>query len=122
MAGGEAWLMPHTRMLPLLCWFLDAGNSETFRTLREAASKKRQGTGQTVPVAEQESEDSDKVFPTGYGRTRWAFMSIPSTSRRSSASEKVCTEVNLPKKHRDTPTSGFACRSHSKQELSLRCG
>ena len=27
-----------------MCWFLDAGNSETFRTLREAASKKRQGT------------------------------------------------------------------------------
>src|ERR1700739_4658835 len=29
---------------PLLCWFLDAGNNETFRTLRGPASKKRQGT------------------------------------------------------------------------------
>src|ERR1700741_1933458 len=29
--------------LLLLCWFLDAGNNETFRTLRGPASKKRQG-------------------------------------------------------------------------------
>jgi hypothetical protein len=28
----------------LLCWFLDAGNDETLRTLSEPASKKRQGT------------------------------------------------------------------------------
>ena len=31
-------------MSPFLCWFLDAGNNETFRTLRGPASKKRQGT------------------------------------------------------------------------------
>jgi hypothetical protein len=30
--------------LPLLCWFLDAGNDETLRTLNWPASKKRQGT------------------------------------------------------------------------------
>ena len=29
---------------PDVCWFLDAGNNETFRTLREPAFKKRQGT------------------------------------------------------------------------------
>jgi hypothetical protein len=27
-----------------LCWFLDAGNNETVRTLSSPASKKRQGT------------------------------------------------------------------------------
>ena len=29
---------------PEVCWFLDAGNDETLRTLSEPASKKRQGT------------------------------------------------------------------------------
>src|SRR5262245_4096272 len=28
----------------VMCWFLDAGNNETLRTLSEPASKKRQGT------------------------------------------------------------------------------
>jgi hypothetical protein len=29
---------------PILCWFLDAGNNKTLRTLKEPASKNRQGT------------------------------------------------------------------------------
>src|ERR1700747_3595614 len=32
------------RLLPLLCWFFDAGNDETLRRLNWQASKKRQGT------------------------------------------------------------------------------
>jgi hypothetical protein len=32
------------RRLPQLCWFLDAGNTETLRRLNWPASKKRQGT------------------------------------------------------------------------------
>jgi ABC transporter substrate binding protein len=31
-------------MSPFVCWFLDAGNTETLRTLNWPASKKRQGT------------------------------------------------------------------------------
>jgi hypothetical protein len=27
-----------------LCWFLDAGNNKTLRTLKEPAAEKRQGT------------------------------------------------------------------------------
>jgi hypothetical protein len=34
----------NARLLPNLCWFLDAGNDETVRTLSSPASKKRQGT------------------------------------------------------------------------------
>jgi hypothetical protein len=32
------------RMSPFVCWFLDAANTETLRTLNSPASKKRQGT------------------------------------------------------------------------------
>jgi hypothetical protein len=36
--------VPHRDQCRFLCWFLDAGNNETVRTLSWLASKKRQGT------------------------------------------------------------------------------
>ena len=54
------------------------------------------------------SSSKPRAMPTACARTRSASMSIPSTGRRSSASEKSCTEVDWSKMQWDACKSGPA--------------